>query len=248
MGGRGTDVAKEAAAVVLQDDRFETIGAAIEEGRVVLGNIRKFVWYLFSCNLAEVLVLLGAGVAGMPLPLLPLQILWLNLVTDTFPALALAFEPAEPKLMQRPPQDPRAPILPRGMMGSAVVYATLITISTLVAFAWGLEQSGGATSAVTLSFLTLGIAQTLHLGNARKAAPVIVPGEALKNRYAIGAVVVTVALLLLTAYFEPLARVLGTHPPAPRDWAVIVGLGALPAGIGQSWKLIARRRARSSGG
>jgi Ca2+-transporting ATPase len=92
MGLRGTDVAKEAAAIVLQDDRFETIAAAVEEGRVIGDNIRKFVFYLFSCNLAEVLVLLVAGLAGLPLPLLPLQILWLNLVTDTFPALALAVE------------------------------------------------------------------------------------------------------------------------------------------------------------
>src|SRR5690606_2007352 len=90
MGSRGTDVAKEAADIVLRDDRFATIGAAVEEGRVIFDNIRKFVFYLFSCNLAEVLGLLGASIAGMPQPLLPLQILWLNLVTDTFPALSLA--------------------------------------------------------------------------------------------------------------------------------------------------------------
>jgi Ca2+-transporting ATPase len=94
MGKRGTDVAKEVAAVVLQDDRFPTIAAAIEEGRVIFDNIRKFVFYLFSCNLAEVVVLLGATVAGGHAPLLPVQILWLNLVTDTFPALALALAPS----------------------------------------------------------------------------------------------------------------------------------------------------------
>ena len=90
MGMRGTDVAREAAAIVLQDDRFDTIAAAVEEGRVVGDNIRKFVFYLFSCNTAEVLVLLVAGLAGWPTPLLPLQVLWLNMITDTFPALALA--------------------------------------------------------------------------------------------------------------------------------------------------------------
>src|SRR5690606_29476451 len=100
MGIRGTDVAKEAAAVVLQDDRFATIGAAVEEGRVIFDNIRKFVFYLFSCNLAEVLVIIVAGLLGLPQPLLPLQILWLNLVTDTFPALSLAIEPGEPEVMQ----------------------------------------------------------------------------------------------------------------------------------------------------
>ncbi len=106
MGLRGTDVAKEAASIVLQDDRFESIGAAVEEGRVIYDNIRKFVFYLFSCNVAEVLVLLTAALAGLPLPLLPLQILWLNIVTDTFPALALAMEPGDADIMQPPATQP----------------------------------------------------------------------------------------------------------------------------------------------
>ena len=101
MGIRGTDVAKEAAAIVLQDDRFDTVTAAVEEGRIIFDNIRKFVFYLFSCNVAEVLVLLFAALAGLPMPLLPLQILWLNMVTDTFPALALALEPGDADVMER---------------------------------------------------------------------------------------------------------------------------------------------------
>src|SRR5690606_7856802 len=109
--------------IVLRDDRFLTIGAAVEEGRVVFDNIRKFVFYLFSCNLAEVLVLLVASVAGLPLPLLPLQILWLNLVTDTFPALALALEPG---IMRRPPRDPEAAILSRAFLSAIATNAGLI--------------------------------------------------------------------------------------------------------------------------
>jgi Ca2+-transporting ATPase len=247
MGRRGTDVAKEAASVVLQDDRFETIGAAIEEGRVVLGNIQKFVWYLFSCNLAEVLVLLVASVAGAPLPLLPLQILWLNLVTDTFPALALAFEPAEADLMRRPPRAPDAPILSRHMLGSIAVYATLITASTLAAFAWGLTQGEGTGQAVTLSFLTLGIAQTLHLGNARSAAAVTTRKAVLRNPFALGAIVLTLGLLLATVYVEPLSALLGTRAPDARDWSVVVALAALPAAIGQTWKLLMRRTRMTAG-
>src|SRR5690606_37663015 len=95
MGKRGTDVAREAASIVLRDDRFTTIAAAMEQGRVIHDNIRKFVYFLFSCNVAEILVLFTGVISGLPLPLLPLQILWLNFVTDTFPALALAMEPAE---------------------------------------------------------------------------------------------------------------------------------------------------------
>ena len=116
MGGRGTDVAKEAAAIVLQDDRFETIAAAVEEGRVIYDNIRKFVFYLFSCNVAEMLVLLVAGLAGLPLPLLPLQMLWLNMVTDTFPALALAMEPGDADVMRRPPRNPQEAMLSRAFL------------------------------------------------------------------------------------------------------------------------------------
>ena len=93
--GIAVPTSKEVAGVVLGDDRFQTIAAAVEEGRVVFDNIRKFVFYLFSCNLGEILALFGAGLIGLPLPMTPLQILWLNLVTDTFPALALALEPAD---------------------------------------------------------------------------------------------------------------------------------------------------------
>ena len=118
MGVRGTDVAKEAAAIVLQDDRFETIAAAVEEGRVIFDNIRKFVFYLFSCNVAEVLVLLHRRPGRAAAAVLPLQMLWLNMVTDTFPALALAMEPGDPEVMARPPRDPEEAILssdvPRG--------------------------------------------------------------------------------------------------------------------------------------
>ena len=243
MGRRGTDVAKEAAVVVLQDDRFQTIGAAVEEGRVIFDNIRKFVFYLFSCNLAEILVLLGAGAVGSPLPLLPLQILWLNLVTDTFPAFALALDPAEPDIMRRPPRDPREAILSPRFLRSVSFYAALIAVPTLAAFAWGLSApDADPRRAVTLSFVTLALAQTFHLGNARRRGPVLTPRRATENRFAIGAVVLVVLLQLVALYFAPLARVLGTHPLAPRDWLVVVSLAMVPAVVGQALKLIAERR------
>lgn len=241
MGRRGTDAAKEVAGVVLEDDRFQTIGAAVEEGRVVFDNIRKFVFYLFSCNLGEILALLGAGLIGLPLPMTPVQILWLNLVTDTFPALALALEPADPTVMRRPPREPRTPLLSRGMLWLAVIYASLIAVLTILALVWGLQEwPNEPARAVTLSFTTLALAQIFHLGNARSTGHVVSRHSALSNRYALGAVGLTVALQMLAVINPQLGRILGTAPLTTRGWMVAVALGAIPALVGQGWKLLHR--------
>lgn len=239
MGKRGTDVAKEVAAVVLQDDRFSTIGAAVEEGRVIFDNIRKFVFYLFSCNLAEVMVLLGAGFAGVPLPLLPVQILWLNLVTDTFPALALALEPAEPDIMHRPPRDPKEAILSLPFLRRITGYALLIAVPTLGAFAWGLSAAGGETRrSMTLAFMTLAFAQTFHLANARRDAHLFSRGNLFSNPWALAAVALVTVLQVASAHVPPLARVLGTVPLSGKDWIVVLLLSLVPAVVGQTVKLL----------
>ncbi|HEX7242700.1 MAG TPA: HAD-IC family P-type ATPase [Longimicrobiaceae bacterium] len=239
MGGRGTDAAREASGVVLRDDRFPTVAAAVEEGRIVFDNIRKFVFYLFSCNLAEVLILLAAGVAGLPLPLLPLQILWLNLVTDTFPALALAVEPGDADVMRRPPRDPGSAILSPRFVAGIALYAGLMTAVTLAAFLWGLAGGDGA-RAVTLCFTVLCLAQVLHLGNARSRRPVLGRREATSNPFALGAAGLAVGLQLLALYWPPLARLLGVVPLAAADWAAVLPLAAVPAVAGQLLRL--RRR------
>lgn len=243
MGVRGTDVAREVAAVVLQDDRFATIGSAVEEGRVIFDNIRKFVFYLFSCNLAEVLVLLTAALAGFPLPLLPLQILWLNLVTDTFPALALALEPAEEDVMHRPPRDPEEAILSPRFLRSISAYAVLITAATLSAFALAILEDGVAgPRAVTMSFATLGLAQGLHLGNARRRTAVLTPAAVIANRWALGAVLLVAILQVVAVQFRPLGTVLHTQPLALRDWLVVGALALVPAVVGQVAKRIREGR------
>jgi Ca2+-transporting ATPase len=231
MGIRGTDMAKEAADLILEDDRFPTIGAAIEEGRVIFDNLRKFVFYLFSCNLAEILVLLGVGIVGPGAPLFPLQILWLNLITDTFPALALAVEPGEPGVMRQPPRNPREAILSAEMLRSIATYAALIAAVTVAAFAVG---------GTTCAFMTLALAQILHLGNARSAGPVLSPRSALANRAAVAAVVLAIGLQLLAALLAPLARVLRVTPLTGRDWALVLVLGATPAIVGQVAKAVRR--------
>jgi Ca2+-transporting ATPase len=229
MGVRGTDMAKEAADLILVDDRFPTIAAAVEEGRVIFDNVRKFVFYLFSCNLAEILVLLGVGIVGSAAPLFPLQILWLNLITDTFPALALAVEPGERGVMRQPPRDPQAAILSAEMLKSIAVYAALIAVVTVVAFALG---------GTTAAFMTLALAQILHLGNARSVGPVLSPRLALANRAAIAAVVLAIGLQLLAAFLAPLARVLRVTPLTGREWALVAILGATPAIVGQIAKAL----------
>ncbi len=234
MGGCGTDLAREAADVILQDDRFETIGVAIEHGRVIFANIRKFVFYLFSCNLAEVLVFLGAGLAGLAAPLLPLQILWLNLVTDTFPALALAAEPAEPGVMQQPPRPPRESILPPADVRDTLLFAGLIAVCTLLAYVWGDSPA----RATTLAFHTLALAQVLHLGNARARGPVTAPHRALANPWALGAVALVVALQVLASAWPALAGLLHLTALAPKDWLAVVILGATPGVLGQLVKAL----------
>ena len=235
MGTRGTDVAKEAAAIVLQDDRFETIVAAVEEGRVIFDNIRKFVFYLFSCNLAEVLVLLTASLAGLPLPLLPLQILWLNLVTDTFPALALAVEPGDEDVLRRPPRDPAAAMLSRAFLAHVTGYALLITGATLAAFVWALRA--GLPHATTVAFMTLALAQTFHLGNARSSRAVLSWATATANASAIGAVAISAALQLLAIYVPPIAMALSVSPLSPTEWLVVLACAAFPAVVGQANRL-----------
>jgi P-type Ca2+ transporter type 2C len=245
MGGRGTDVAKEAAAIVLQDDRFETIAAAVEEGRIIYENIRKFAWYLFSCNLGEVLVLLIAGVTGLPLPLLPLQILWLNIVTDTFPALALAMEPGDPGIMQRPPRRPDDALLSRAFMTQVLVYAALITAATLGAFLWALSHD--ARQANTVGFMALGLAQIFHLGNARGDAAMLGPRRMFSNRYAVAAVIGSVAVQLAAVQLGGLRQILGLTPLTSAGWIVVAVAALLPAVVGQIHKSLDEwRRAQRS--
>jgi Ca2+-transporting ATPase len=234
MGGRGTDVAKEAADLVLADDRFQTIAAALQEGRVILDNIRKFIFYLFSCNLSEVLVLLLSVVAGLPLPLLPLQILWLNMVTDVFPALALGMEPAEPDVMRRPPRDPQAEILSRRFLVEVAAYGLLLTAVTLGAFLWadrgrGLELD----RARTVAFMTLALTQLFHVFNARSRRPVLFGRRLLGNRWVLAAFALTVALQLAVVYLPPLSGLFQTVPLTAADWLLVLPAAVAPLVFGQ---------------
>ena len=247
MGRRGTEVARDTATIVLTDDRFETIGAAIGEGRLVFENIRRFVFYLFSCNLAEIIVLLGTSAAGLPLPLAPIQVLWLNLVTDSVPALALALEPGRADLMRQPPRRPTDTIVSWSFMQQIALYALLIAAPVLAAIVWQTVTGVEYARAITINFAALGLAQLLHLGNARDDEPVLSWRRAVANRAALAALGVGALSMFVAVQIPALAHLLHLVPLSVGDWLLVGGLALVPAVVGQALK-VARRRKGAGGG
>ena len=229
MGLRGTDVAREAAAMILLDDAFPTIVMAIREGRVIFGNIRRFVAYLLSCNLSEVLVVGLAILSTLPLPILPLQILYLNLVTDVFPAFALAFGEGESGVLKRPPRDPKVPILGRVQWVTIVLHSLVLTAGTFGALAlarFWLELDGNAV--VTVTFLTLAFAQLWHVFNMRTPNSGLLRNEITRNPWVWGALALCVALLVVPVYVAPIARVLHLVAPDLAMWAIVLAMSLAP--------------------
>ena len=233
MGKRGTEVARQAAAMVLEDDELATIVTAVEQGRAIFANIRKFVVYLVSCNISEILIIGLASVVDVPLPLLPLQILFLNLVTDVFPALALGVGEGDPSLMKQPPRPPSEPFLARRQWIGIVVWASLITLSVFGSMAaagyWLRLDSKGA---VTVSFLTLSGAQLWHVFNMREAGSGRLRNEITKNPWVWGALALCAGLLVASVEIAPFARVLQLENIDSRGWALVVVASAMPAVLG----------------
>ena len=157
--------------MVITDDNFASIVGAVEQGRIIYGNILRFIHYLLSCNFSEILTVFIALMIGWPLPLVALQILWLNLITDIFPAFALALEPSAPDVMKRPPRDPKESLLPLRFIGLIVWQGLLLTSVTLFAFGIGMQWHGdegdGLRRATTMAFMTLALSQVFHVFNAR---------------------------------------------------------------------------------
>jgi Ca2+-transporting ATPase len=229
MGVRGTAVAKEAAVMVLQDDEFNTIVAAVAHGRAIFANIRKFVVYLLSCNTSEVLVVSLATVAGAPLPLLPLQILFLNLVTDVFPALALGVGKGSPALMRHPPRPGKERILTRahwigiGLHGLFISVAVLGAMATSVFYLEFDQQR-----AVAVAFCTLAFAQMWHVINMRDQIGRVFDNEITRNAWIWAALALCLVLVLAAVYLPALADVLRLADPGVSGWAIIVPASLFP--------------------
>ncbi len=247
MGLRGTDVAREAAAMILLDDAFPTIVKAIREGRVIFGNIRRFVAYLLSCNLSEVLVVGLAVLSTLPLPVMPLQILYLNLVTDVFPAFALAMGEGDPGILKRPPRNPQEPILGRPQWITIVLQSLALTAGTFGALAAArLWLDLDAKSVVTVTFLTLAFAQLWHAFNMRHPRSRLLRNEVTRNPWLWGSLVLCTTLLAVPPYLAPVAHVLHLAPPTATMWAIILALSAAPLVVTQAVTLmLVSARARS---
>ena len=234
MGLRGTEVAREAASIVLRDDAFGSIVAAIREGRVIFNNIRRFLMYLLSCNISEVMVVALAVLAGLPLPILPLQILFLNLVTDVFPAFALATGEGEEDVLRRPPRDPREPLLGRPQWLFIAGGAALLTLSTLGSLVIGRIWLGLEGEAlVTVSFLTLAFAQIWHVFNMRGSGSRVFRNMITRNPWVWAAIALCAALLVIAVYWAPLADALHLAAPSLTGWLSILGFSLAPLIIGQ---------------
>ena len=229
MGVRGTAVAKEAAAMVLQDDEFGTIVAAVSHGRVIFDNIRKFVVYLLSCNVSEVLVVGLATIAGAPLPLLPLQILFLNLVTDVFPALALGVGKGSPALMQNRPRHATERILTRKHWRRIALHGAILAFTVLAAMVLSHYYLGyGHRDAVSVAFLTLAFAQMWHVVNMRDDLKALFNNEITRNLWIWAALAICLVLVLLAIYLPPLREVLELSDPGMVGWGLILAMSLFP--------------------
>ena len=241
MGIRGTPVAREAATMVLRDDAFSTIVAAIREGRVIFRNIQRFTVYLLSCNLSEILLIAAALALGLPLPLTPLQILFLNLVTDVFPAFALGLGSGDKAVLQHRPRTPDKPILTSPLWTEIVGLGMTIAVVTLSVFWFALHVLGRTyNEAITVSFLTLALAQIWNVFNMRDPRSLVFQNDIVRNRYVWGALALCVVLLAAALLVPSLRFVLDLVLPD----ATILGLAGaaslIPLLIGQMGKEISR--------
>lgn len=269
MGITGTDVAKESADMVLTDDNYASIVSAVEQGRIIYANIRKFVFFLLSSNVAEIMIIFLATLAGLPAPLTVIQLLWLNLLTDGAPALALAMERGDPDVMRQPPRPKNEPIINRSMLSGILIQTIAQTGVTLTAFLLGLfwHLSGrslipaGANplltilqfdwrnvdvqTPVTMAFVTLSLCELLRAYTVRSERISIFHLGMFSNRYMQYAVGFSIILLLLVVTVPFLQPIFNTHFLAPHEWLVVLSLALIPAIAEEFTKIYLRWKDRS---
>ncbi len=241
MGITGTDVSKEAADMVLLDDNFATIVAAVAEGRVIYDNIRKFIKYLLTCNASELAVMIIGPLLGMPIPLLPLQILWMNLVTDGLPALALGVEPPEDDTMKRPPRSANETIFGDGVTQYIVIFGTLLAVLSLLVGWWAWHAGDEAWQ--TMLFTTLIFGQLALALEVRAEKRSLFTIGLLSNRAMLFSVALGIAAHLALLYVPFFRTVFGTFPLGPIDLLVSLAAAFTVLAAVELWKWWQRSRA-----
>jgi Ca2+-transporting ATPase len=240
MGITGTDVAKETADMVLTDDNYASIVSAVEQGRVIYSNIRKFVYYLISCNMGEILIIFIGTLLGWPPVLTAIQLLWLNLVTDGAPALALGSEKGDPDIMQYPPRPPDEPIINRSMLTGIIVQTIAISAATLSAFAIG--RGIDLDLAETMAFVTLSVSELLRAYTARSENVTVFKIGVFSNPVMNWAVLASLVLIIAVVYVPFLQPIFNTTAIDLTHWLMILPLILLPSVVAELSKVLITRR------
>jgi len=242
MGITGTDVTKEASSMILMDDNFATIVAAIEEGRIIYDNIRKFIRYLLACNIGEVLTMFLGMLIGLPIPLMPIQILWVNLVTDGLPAIALGLDPPEKDIMMRPPRHSSDNIFSDGLLEMIVVRGIILGLCTLAVYVSVLYFTADVILARTCGFITLVLTQLTHVFECKSEKKTIFEIPVFNNKFLVFAVLCSLAMILSVVYIPFLQPIFKTVPPTLNEWMLIAGFTALGPAISSIVKSIRRQK------
>jgi magnesium-transporting ATPase (P-type) len=244
MGARGTDVAREASTLIITDDNFASLVAGIEEGRVAYGNVRKVAFLLIATGASEVVMFVSSLALGLPLPLLPAQLLWLNLVTNGIQDVALAFEPAEGDEMNRRPRDPRERVFNRPMIERVALTAVTMGLLSTVAFWWFLESGWGEMEARSALLLIFVIFENVLVGAARSESRSVLTLNPLRNKVLLAGTLSALALHVLAMYFGPLAQVLTISPVVPWKWGLALLIALVPFAVLELHGLARRKRTR----
>lgn len=244
MGITGTDVAKNTAELILTDDNFSSIVSAVEEGRVIYDNIRKFVYFLLSCNIGEILLIFTSILAKLPVPLLPIQLLWLNLVTDSFPALALGVEKGDPDVMQKQPRDPKEPLLNKDLITRIAVQSIAIGGATLAAYLIALKAyPNNIEESRSIAFTTLILAELLRSYSTRSDTHTIFEIGLFSNMTLVYGTLFSFALTLAVVYIPFLQPIFDTFPMGFSDWRIVLTFAFIPLIVGEVFKVLRRKTA-----
>ncbi|WP_068634976.1 cation-transporting P-type ATPase [Thauera butanivorans] len=243
MGRKGTEAAKEAAEMVLADDNFASVAAAVEEGRTVYDNLKKAVAYILPTNIGQAGIVFFAVLFGLTMPITPAQILWVNMITAVTLALALAFEKAEPDIMQRRPRDPREPLLTRFLLWRIVFVGLLLVAGGMGLFLWELEQGASLAAARTAAVNAVLAGEVFYLFNMRSlTGPVLNRAGLLGNRYVLWAIGLLLACQIPFTYLPVMQALFGTEGLAPDAWLRILGFGVAVLLLVEAEKAVVRAR------